>query len=75
MNVLTAALGALLALLGLMAFSMLNRSESALLWQISVVSKEYGHYAAILRVVVAALLFATSPFWWVRALVLVMGTC
>ena len=74
MNVLTAALSALLALLALMAFSMLNRSESTLLWQMSVVAKEYGHYAAILTVVVvAALLLTAPPFWWARALVLILG--
>ena len=75
MTVLTAVLSGLLALLALMAFSMLNRSESTLLWQISVVSKEYGHYAAILTVVVvAALLLTAPPFWWARALVLILGT-
>ena len=75
MTVLTAVLSGLLALLALMAFSMLNRSESTLLWQISVVAKEYGHYAAILTVVVvAALLLASPPFWWARALVLILGT-
>ncbi len=74
MNVLTVTLSALLALLALMAFSMLNRSESTLLWQISVVAKEYGHYAAILTVVVAATLLLTAPpFWWARALVLALG--
>ena len=74
MNFLTAALSALLALLALMAFSTLNWSELTLLWQISVVAKEYGHYAAILTVaVVAALLLAVPLFWWARALVLVLG--
>ena len=74
MNVLAAALSALLALLALMAFSMLNRSKSTLLWQISVVAKEYGHYAAIVTVVVVnALLLTAPPFWWARALVLVLG--
>ena len=57
-----------------MAFSMLNRSELTLLWQISVIAKEYGHYAAILTVVVvAALLLTAPPFWWARAFVLVVG--
>ncbi len=73
MMILTVALSTVLALLALMAFSMLNRSESTLLWQMSVVGKEYGHYAAILTMVAAALLFATSPFWLVRALVLVLS--
>ena len=74
MTVLTAVLSGLLALLALMAFSMLNRSESTLLWQISVVAKEYGHYAAILTVVVvAALLLTAPPFWWACALVLILG--
>ena len=45
-----------------------------LLWQISVVAKEYGHYAAILTVVVvAALLLTAPPFWWACALVLILG--
>ena len=75
MTVLTAVLSGLLALLALMAFSMLNRPESTLLWQISVVAKEYGHYAAILTVVVVAALLSTAPpFWWARALVLILGT-
>jgi len=75
MTVLTAVLGGLLVLLALIAFSMLNRSESTLLWQISVVAKEYGHYAAILTVVVVAeLLLTAPPFWWARALVLILGT-
>ncbi len=74
MNVLTAVLSASLAPLALMAFSMLNRSESTLLWQISVVAKEYGHYAAILTVaVVAALLLTAPPFWWAHVFVLVLG--
>jgi len=74
MIVLTAVLSGLLALLALMAFSMLNQSESTLLWQISVVAKEYGHYAAILTVVVVAALLSTAPpFWWARALVLILG--
>ena len=73
MNFLAAALGALLALLALMAFSTLNRSESTLLWQMSVVAKEYGHYAAILTVVVVAALLTAPPFWWARALVLALG--
>ena len=74
MTVLTAVLSGLLALLALMAFLMLNRSESTLLWQISVATKEYGHYAAILTVVVvAALLLTAPPFWWPCALVLILG--
>lgn len=74
MTVLTAVLSGPLALLALMAFSMLNRSELTLLWQISVVAKEYGHYAAILTVVVvAALLLTAPPFWWACALVLILG--
>ena len=74
MNFLIAALSTLLALLALMAFSTLNWSELTLLWQMSVVAKEYGHYAAILTVVVvAALLLTAPPFWWARALVLVLG--
>jgi hypothetical protein len=73
MTILTAALSTVLALLALMAFSMLNRSESTLMWQISVVAKEYGHYAAILTVVVAALFLTALPFWWARALVLALG--
>ncbi len=74
MTVLTAVLSGPLALLALMAFSMLNRPELTLLWQISVVAKEYGHYAAILTVVVvAALLLTAPPFWWARALVLILG--
>ncbi len=73
MMILTVALSTVLALLALMAFSMLNRSELTLLWQLSVVGKEYGHYAAILTMVAAALLFATSPFWLVRALVLILS--
>ena len=74
MTVLPAALSIILALLALMTFSMLNRSESTLMWQISVVAKEYGHYAAIVTVVVAAALLLTAPpFWWTRALVLVLG--
>ncbi len=74
MNFLTAALSALLALLALMVFSMLKRSKSTLLWQMSVVAKEYGHYAAIVTVaVVAALLLTAPPFWWTPALFLILG--
>ena len=67
MTVLPAALSIILALLALMTFSMLNRSESTLMWQISVVAKEYGHYAAIVTVVVAAALLLTAPPFLVDA--------
>ena len=76
MNVLTAALVALLAPLALMAFSMLNRSKSTLLWQVSVVAKEYGHYAALVTVAVVAALLLTAPPFWCRALLfLSWGSC
>jgi acetyl esterase/lipase len=73
MDFLTAALAALLAILALFAFSMLHWSQSILLWMMSVVAKEYGHYAALLTVAVVAALLQTASPWWVHAAVLVLG--
>jgi acetyl esterase/lipase len=69
----TAALGAVFALLALFALSMLTSSKSTVLWQMSVVAKEYGHYAALLTAAVTAALFHTAPALWARALVLAVG--
>jgi acetyl esterase/lipase len=73
MDFLTAAPCAVLAFLAAFAFSMLNWSQSTHLWMMSVVAKEYGHYAAVLTVaVVAALLQTPSPLW-AHAAVLALG--
>ncbi len=74
MEILTAALGAVLALLTVFAFSTLNWSKSTLLWMMSIVAKEYGHYAAILTVAVVAALLQTAPLvWWARVMVFALG--
>jgi acetyl esterase/lipase len=72
MDLLTAALGALLALLTLFAFSMLDWSRSTLLWMMSVAAKEYGHYAAVLTMAVVAALLQTAAPLWAHAVVLAL---
>lgn len=73
MDLLTATLGALLGILTVFAFSMLHWPQSRLLWMMSVAAKEYGHYAAVLTVVVAVALFLTASPWWAHTVILAIG--